>query len=305
MSRHKRRKRVINGFNEYILLSVSKLARERAGGGYDINSFFTQAPGLTYGKDKYVKANHPPLTMCVAAVSEVIIEALNIYAARTGDYTPFQRLPMRSWNNASITDIRPYMFLFDTVKSNGTADALTKFGIGCRLPFEELQPGDFINLNRNRPSGHAVVFLGFINESYEEEKVYSKRVVGFKYFSSQGKGKPDAGFAYRWGFFSPHCPAQVAGKIRDCDIIFSHDQALLNSGRMFSPSAWTIESAVEKIKSNYLRERFKELLGRRMNDRDRASIGSNTAAAKLARALLDADVGTIWDPTRFDGITTD
>jgi hypothetical protein len=295
----------VGDFNEYVLLSVQKLARERAGGGYDINSYFTQSPGLTYGHDKYVRANHPPLTMCVAAVSEVIIEALNIYAAQTGDFTPFQRLPMRSWNGGSVTNIRPYMFLFDTVRSNGTADAMTKFGIGRRLPFEELLPGDFINLNRTSGSGHAAVFLGFINIDYGEEETYSRRVTGFKYFSAQGKGKPDAGLAYRWAFFSPHCPPVQRDKPRDCNVVFSHDQSVLNSGRMFTPTAWTVESAIEKIRSDYLKKRFKELIGRRIGEKDFGSLRSGTVAAKFAQALLDAELETVWDPTRFDGITTD
>jgi hypothetical protein len=295
-----RRKRSDDAFNKYILLSVEKMARERAGGGYDLNSYFTQSPGLVYGHDKYVKANHPPLTMCVAAVSEVIIEGLNIYAEQTNDYTPFQRLPMQSWNGGSVTDIRSWIFCFDTVKSNGTADALAKFGIGQKLPFEQLLPGDFINLNRTSGSGHATVFLGFINQDYEDEEEYSSRVAGFKYFSAQGKGKPDAGFAYRWAFFSPNCPPARPDKPHDCNIIFSHDQAMLNSGRMFSPSSWTIEAAVEKIQDQYLRRRFRDLMGRSPGERDFASVRAGSVAAKFAQALLDAELETIWDPTRFD-----
>lgn len=287
-------------FNKYILLSVEKIARERAGLGYNINSYFTQSPGLVYGNDRYVRANRPPLTMCVAAVSEVIIEALNIYGAQTGDVTPFQRLPMRSWNSGAVTDIRAWIFCFDTVKSNGTADALAKFGIGRKLPFEELLPGDFINLNRTNGSGHATVFLGFINADYEDEEQYSSRVVGFKYFSAQGKGKPDAGFAYRWAFFSPNCPPVNPNKPRDCNIEFSHNQAMLNSGRMHSPSSWTIESAVEKIRAQHLKGRFKELMGRPMDEKDLGSLRSSSVAAKFAQALLDAELETIWDPSRFD-----
>jgi hypothetical protein len=303
-----KRSRHANDFNQYILLSVEKLATERGGGGYNINSYFTQRPGLVYGHDRYVGANNPPLTMCVAAVAEIIIEALNIYAAKTGDYTPFQRLPMRSWNGGSVTDIRPYVFMFDNVQSNGTADALTKFGIGRHLPFEGLLPGDFINLNRTSGSGHATVFLSFININYDDEETYSNRVVGFKYFSAQGKGKPDAGLAYRWAFFSPHCPAEKSNRPRDCNIIFSHNQSVLNNGRMASPSAWTIEHAVEKIRTDYLASRFRALVGRRAADKDLPALRANTAVARFARALVDleiAEASGTWDPSRLDGITTD
>ncbi len=287
-------------FNNYILLSVEKIARERAGLGYDLHSYFTQRPGLVYGHDKYIKANHPPLTMCVAAVSEVIVEALNIYAAETNDYTPFQRLPMSSWNGGSVTDIRPWIFCFDNVKSNGTADALAQFGIGERLPFEQLTPGSFINLNRVSGSGHATVFLGFINIDYGDEAQYSDRVVGFKYFSAQGKGKPDAGFAYRWAFFSPNSPPVRPDKPRDVGVVFSHNQSMLNSGRMFRPQAWRIEGRAEKTWDQYQKRRFRELMGRPMTEKDLGSLESNSVAARFARALLEQPV---WNPSRLDGIT--
>jgi hypothetical protein len=294
------RKTRSKGFNEYVRRSVEMIARDRAGLGYNINSYFTR--DLKYGrKQKAIRANHPPLTMCVAAVSEVIIEALNIYAEETGDYTPFQKLPARSWNGGSVTDIRPYMFMYDSVKSNGTADALTKFGIGRRMSFEELLPGDFINLNRASGSGHATVFLGFINMNYGDETTYSNRVVGFKYFSSQGK--PNPGFGYRWAFFEGNNPAAVPGKPWDRHIEFSHNQSILNCGHMYTPSDWTTKSAIEDIRSAYLEKRFKDLVGRHMNRNDHTAIVSNSGMAKFARGLLDSELETVWDPSRFDGIT--
>lgn len=294
------RKTRSNGFNEYVLRSVEMIARDRAGLGYNINSYFTR--DLNYGrKQKAIRANHPPLTMCVAAVSEVIIEALNIYAEETGDYTPFQKLPASSWNGGSVTDIRPYMFMYDSVKSSGTADALTKFGIGRRVPFEELLPGDFINLNRASGSGHATVFLGFININYGDETTYSNHVVGFKYFSSQGK--PNPGFGYRWAFFEGSNPAAVPGKPWDRHIEFSHNQSILNCGHMYAPLEWTTKAAIEDIRSGYLEKRFKELVGRRMSRNDHAAIESSSSMAKFARGLLGSELETVWDPSRFDGIT--
>jgi hypothetical protein len=289
-----------DGFNKYVLRSIEMIARDRAGFGYNINSYFTR--DLNYGRyQRAIKAKHPPQTMCVAAVTEVIIEALNIYAEDTGDYAPFQMLPASSWTGGSVTDIRPYIFMYDTVKSSGTADALTKFGIGGRLPFEKLLPGDFINLNRSSGSGHATVFLGFINMTYADEATYSDRVVGFKYFSAQGK--PDPGFGYRWAFFERNDPAAVSGKPWDRHIEFSRNQSILNCGRMYDPSEWTVKAAVEVIRSAYLAKRFKALVGRRVSKNDRATINKNNALAKLARGLLDSERETIWDPSRFDGIT--
>jgi hypothetical protein len=39
--------------------------------------------------------------MCVAAVTEVMIEALNIYCKETGDKTPFNKLAPTSWTRAA------------------------------------------------------------------------------------------------------------------------------------------------------------------------------------------------------------
>jgi hypothetical protein len=217
--------------------------------------------------------------MCVAAVSEVIIEALNLYANQTGDYAPFTKLPMRSWNNGSPKDIRAYIFQYDGVDCHGTADALSKFGIGQELPFDTLLAGDFITMNRTTGSGHTAVFLGYINKTYGEEPTYSNKVAGFRYFSAQGKGKPDAGFAYRWAFFSPNCPDVAAGRPRDCNIIFSDDQKLLNTGCMLHPDAWNVDRALDALHSYYVTKKF--------TDKD------------MQRELRPSV------PSRYDGITDD
>ena len=64
----------------------------------------------------------------------------------------------------------------------------------------------------------------------------------------------------------------------------SHNQALLNSGRMFNPSSWTIESAVEKIRDQYLKRRFRDLMGRPISEKDIASFRSTSVAARARRA---------------------
>src|SRR5437016_3655080 len=92
-------------FNDYILKSVALIDSTRANLGYDIGSFFTR--NLDYGGCGTIPANHPPKTMCVAAVCEVIVEALNLWqkdhtdAAGHVDKTPFLELPMKSWTGGS------------------------------------------------------------------------------------------------------------------------------------------------------------------------------------------------------------
>jgi hypothetical protein len=226
-------------FNSYVLKAVSLIASERAGQGYDLHSYFTR--DLSYGPDNpgAIKANHPPLTMCVAAVTEVMIEALNIYCNETHDKTPFQKLSVTSWKRGSMKDIRAHIFQYDGTKCNGTAHALQRFGIGKQMSFASLLPGDFLTMNRTTGSGHTAVFLGFIGADYGDIAQYSGAVRGFKYFSSQGK-KVGGGFGYRWGFFSTFCPDEAACKRRDCNIILSDNQHLLNTGCMLHPSSWNV-----------------------------------------------------------------
>jgi hypothetical protein len=181
--------------------------------------------------------------MCVAAVAEVIIEALNVYYAETGDQGPFQKLPATSWRRGTLKDIRAHIFKFDDPPSHcrGTGHALMRFGIGEELPFSDLQPGDFVTLNRTNGSGHSVVFLGYLGENYAELAAFSLAVKGFKYFSAQGaKRQPPGGLGYRWAYFAPYAPEQLAGKKVDKNIVRSSDQKMLNTGCMFHPNAWTV-----------------------------------------------------------------
>ncbi len=225
-------------FNNYVLRTVEMLARERAAQGYDLHSYFTQ--DLSYGRGSgRIKANHPPLTMCVAAVTEVMIEALNLYHRETGDVTPFEKLPIRSWQRGSMQDIRAHIFQYSGSGCHGTAHALARFGIGQELPFAELSAGDFLTMNRTSGSGHTAVFLGYLGRNYEELDVYSNAVAGFRYFSAQGK-KVGGGFGYRWAFFSPNCPANQVGKPGDCGIIRSSQQSMLNTGCMLHPRSWSV-----------------------------------------------------------------
>lgn len=235
-------------FNSYIIKAVEKLNNERRGGGYDISKAFTQ--NLLYGPDRWVKASAPPLTMCVAGVSEVIIEALNLYYLETNDKSPFKKLPISSWNRGNLTSIRANIFMYKGSGSFGTGHALEQFGLGEQKNFSQLISGDFVNFSRVNGSGHAVVFMGFINSDNQDAVLFDKNVIGFKYFSAQGKGKPDAGFAYRYAYFDGNCPQPTAGRSRDCGVIRSDNKVLFNAGSMYHPMMWKIESALNEMKNN-------------------------------------------------------
>jgi hypothetical protein len=227
-------------FNQAILESVASIAAEWPSKGYDINSYFTH--DLPYGPDCCVKANHPPQTMCVAAVTEIILTALAAWFKKTGDQQPFQKLPITSWQRGTKRDIRGHIFMYDGFGSNGTAHALSRFGVGRQLPFSELEPGAFINLNRAR-SGHACVFLGYIDSDGNDVAPYGSTVAGFRYFSSQGRNP--GGFGYRWAFFDGHCPTLPRGRLRDCGVIRSDDPKLLCCGHMIAPEHWPSAPEIE------------------------------------------------------------
>jgi hypothetical protein len=218
-------------FNEYMLQAVRRLDQDFSGRGYDINSALTH--DVRYGEVGVVKASNPPYTMCVAAVLEVVLEAMNLYAEATGDATCFDHLDRRSWQTYHDKHIRGHVWVDPEVFSFGTADAARHFGMGMNVPFKELTPGSVLNLNRTTGSGHAVVFIGFIDRQGGEAPQWDADVVGFKYFSSQPATR---GLGYRYGVFARFPPPQVSPL--DRGIIESADQEILNTGILYAPPYW-------------------------------------------------------------------
>lgn len=279
-------------FNPYVLKAVEYLYKNHAKGGYDIRRSFTHE--FEYGQEGKIKPSSAPLTMCVAAVSEVIIYAQKIYAKETGDNSVFTKIPLGAWTKGTPASLRANIFMFDGTGSRGTGHTLAKYSLGEELRFQDLRAGDFINLNRSSGSGHAVVFLGYLDKATKITDQYSLDVVGFKYFSAQGKGRPDAGFAYRNAYFGDFCPSSSTVP-RDCKVIRSNSRALLNAGRMWSPDRWDYLGAVERQK-----------LATRSILEDQ-----NPAATKsIISDLLDVEMAkelalSPADQLKFDGVTTD
>jgi len=116
--------------------------------------------------------------------------------------------------------------------------------MGEMMPFEELKSGSFIGLNRTSGTGHATTFLAFLDANgneYEEYPTGSNiEIIGFKYFSSQGRydvGK--GGFDYRWAIFSDYeTPSFCATKKCDTGVIKSTNIKYLNTGMMWNPEHW-------------------------------------------------------------------
>jgi hypothetical protein len=234
-----------NTFNGYVLKAVTTLAKTYPSLGYGPKAF---THDLMFGDAGTLPATGAPITMCVAAQLEIFVEALNIYAQETGDNSPFHFIPKISWQRLRPLDFRGQIWSVDNSPSHGMADAYESFGMGKRISFRDLAPGSFLNFNRTNGKGHGVVFLGFLDKDGNDLSSFSDKVSGFKYFSAQGKGKPDAGLGYRWAFFSDAvCPALSGGRMRDCGVIRSENSNLLVSGFAYTPKQWDQKKAADQI----------------------------------------------------------
>lgn len=235
--------------NKYILQAVDYMVKNVSGRGYDINSTFTE--DLRYGNHCCIPASNGGKTMCVAAVAETIIRSFGIYATSTGDNTVFSKLPESHWRNGRLIDIRAHLFQYREANSRGPGDAVSRFGIGEEKKFNELSPGDLVSFARLNGTGHSVVFLGYIDRDGTVAAKYSSSIVGFKYFSAQGKNRPDGGVGYRNAYFaqgaSARCPS-YANNPADCGLIKG---AYLNAGRIWEPAAWKVSESVSTLIENY------------------------------------------------------
>lgn len=239
-------------FNKCVLDSVDMIARTRSGLGY-MDAAFTR--DLDYGPvTAVVKASHKPKTMCVAAVSEVLIEALNFYYQQTHDQKPFNDLGYFHWNHMTALDIREYMW--ENSGSHSAGDAFQKFGIGKKLDFPELEPGDFLSFDRLNGGGHSVIFLAYLDKNFNDVASYGSNVVGFRYFSSQGSYTP--GFAYRWAFFAGNAGANICARSNphpdkpvDCFRGGVDRRSVVNrGGRLSNPAQWHVAIASQQLRAS-------------------------------------------------------
>lgn len=227
-------------FNSYILDAIDFLYLNYALLGYD-SAVLTH--DIAYGDFGWIERSGGARTMCVAAVMEVILTGMQLYEDETGDTSVWDFLPKSSWEYLGADDIKAHIWVNHELNAGGTADALRNFGMGEVVPFDSLTPGSFINLNRTTGTGHAVVFLSYIDEDANEYVTYNDDVIGFRYFSAQGLyAEGSGGLDYRYAIFEtaeyenngyPEMPYK-----RDFNIIYSDNQLYLNTGMMYLPEYW-------------------------------------------------------------------
>jgi len=222
-------------FNPYILAAVDYLYANYGLLGYDSAAL---THDMSYGDYGTVYRSGGAKTMCVAGMLEVILQAMSIYAEDSGDWSLFDYLPLSSWTSLHSQNIKAHIWVNHELGTWGTPDALVNFEMGEIVPFEELEPGAFLNLNRVSGTGHAVVFISFIDTYGNEYAVHNKSVIGFKYFSAQGGYEVDAGgLDYRYAVFDDYGKPAMPYK-RDSGIIQTDNQHYLNTGAMFMPAYW-------------------------------------------------------------------
>lgn len=206
--------------NDHMLKAYRMLLGDpnRALQGYNLSSYFTR--DMDYGNEQgAIKATAPlrardedgnfieptatHKTMCNAAVTETIVEAINSYARAHPGWSPAGVIPVVSWNKKGFALLKSHMFTEDLTdypplgplkkkakeegkkfeipsglleeirelhSEKGMAYALEKFRIGRRVDFKDAKPGDIVTFDRTddslsgpKYSGHSVVFLGFVN----------------------------------------------------------------------------------------------------------------------------------------------
>lgn len=226
-------------FNDYVLAAVDYIYANYRMLGYDA-AVLTHDITYPGGEgDQTIHMSGGAKTMCVAATLEVMLTAMHIYAEDTGDTTVWDYLPESSWESLASDRIKAHIWVNHDLNTWGTADALVIFGMGEAVVFEDLTPGSFINLNRTTGSGHAVIFLSFIDILGNESPTHHPDVIGFRYFSSQGGFDVGAGgMDFRYAIFSDYGSPTMPYK-RDINVMYSTNPHYLNTGVMWHPDHWT------------------------------------------------------------------
>lgn len=261
-----------NNLNSVVLKTTEQMERELGGRNYDINSSFTE--DLRYGDACCVRATNGGKTMCVAAVTEVLIRTLNEVGKDVPDI--FQKFPIDHWKQSKYLNIRPHLYQYQGVQSRGPGDALSRFGIGEIVPFDKMLAGDVLAFSRLNGSGHAVIFRRYIDSGNQTVATYSAQVVGFEYFSAQAATK---GVGRRLAYFgkvgSSRCPS-FAPPGSDCGII---QKSFTNAGRLWPPERWTVDSSVAALKTRFVRSVSK----------------GGAVSTDRVKELLDADIVPVFD----------
>lgn len=272
-------------YNSHIIDTVKWLAENRIGLGYDLKSRFTE--DLKYG-DYTFHATGGTKTMCVAAVFEVLIRTLQNATDNNGEPVSASLLKANVLNGSKALNFLPYSFQYKTLVkipeykrnfSAGIGDALVLFGMGRYVTFGTAKSGDFVYFNRTKGSGHAAIFINYLNAQGNIEND-AKNAIGFRYFSAQGNGTN--GMGYRDAFFG-NCPDVKTTYVRDCGVIKSDQHALFAISRLDDPKDWFTEYSAIRVERYFKGDSIALISQDESVFRQRAIADLNDAKAKAEK----------------------
>ena len=95
-------------FNRYILEAYKRMMNYTEA-KYDLHSNFTKR--LNYGS-AVIEPVTPGATMCNGAVTQAILEAIDIYAAepKNSNWSPEKYIPAESWTKSDWAMLKPHLF---------------------------------------------------------------------------------------------------------------------------------------------------------------------------------------------------
>jgi hypothetical protein len=129
---------------------------------------------------------------CCGYTFEVFLRAMKLRNIQKG-------LDPDDFNGMTFNDVFNMLQLW-YIEGKGDSEqrGIVSYGLGKAITdLEEVKPGDFLSYSTTPPGGHAVVFIDWLRDD-------EKKIVGFKYFSSNLSGTHGVG--YGQGHFSDSNP---------------------------------------------------------------------------------------------------
>ena len=129
---------------------------------------------------------------CCGFTFEAFVRAMKLRNVQKG-------IDPDDFNGMSFTDLFN-MLQFWYIEGTGDSEArgITSYGLGHAITdLEQVRPGDFLSYSTTPPGGHATIFIEWLRDE-------QKKIVGFKYFSSNLGGTHGVG--YGSGHFSDSNP---------------------------------------------------------------------------------------------------
>jgi hypothetical protein len=149
---------------------------------YDIYNGVTQD---LWFKDMVVAKAYPDgsrCSYCCGYTFEVFVRAMKLRNIQKG-------LDPDDFNGMTFNDLFNALQLW-YIEGKGDSEerAISSYGLGRAITnFEDVKAGDFVSYSTTPPGGHSVIFLEWLRDE-------NKKIIGFKYFSSNLSGTHGVGY---------------------------------------------------------------------------------------------------------------